>query len=58
LCVVLYRCGTWPLTLREEHRLKLFDKRMLRRISGSKREETEAKELNNEFVRFIICKWY
>jgi hypothetical protein len=34
LPMVLYRCETWSLTLREEHRL-----RVLRRIFGEKRDE-------------------
>jgi hypothetical protein len=29
---VLYGCETWSLTLREEHRLKVFENRVLRRI--------------------------
>jgi hypothetical protein len=33
LPVVLCGCGTWPLTLRE-HRLKVFENRMLRRKLG------------------------
>jgi hypothetical protein len=37
--VVLYGCETWSLTLREEHRLKMFDNSVLRRIFGSKRDE-------------------
>jgi hypothetical protein len=32
LPVVLYRCETWSLTLREEHRLRVFEKRVLSRI--------------------------
>jgi len=32
LPVVLYRCKTWSLTLREEHRLRVFENRVLRRI--------------------------
>jgi hypothetical protein len=32
LPVVLYGCETWYLTLREEHRLRAFDNRVLRRI--------------------------
>jgi hypothetical protein len=32
-------CETWFLTLREEHRLRVFEKRMLRRIFRLKREE-------------------
>jgi hypothetical protein len=37
--VVLYGCETWSLTLREEYRLGVFENRMLRRISGPKRDE-------------------
>jgi hypothetical protein len=37
--VVLYGCEIWSLTLREEHRLKVFEKRVLRRIFGRKRDE-------------------
>jgi hypothetical protein len=36
LPVVLYACETWSLTLREEHRLRVFEKRVLRRIFGPK----------------------
>jgi hypothetical protein len=36
---VLYACENWSLTLRAEHKLRAFEKRVLRRISGSKREE-------------------
>jgi hypothetical protein len=39
LLVVLYGCETWSLTLREEHRLRVFENRVLRRIFGPKREE-------------------
>ena len=28
--VVLYECGTWSLTLREEHRLRVFENSVLR----------------------------
>jgi hypothetical protein len=31
--------GTWSLTLREEHRLRVFENRVLRRIFGPKRGE-------------------
>jgi hypothetical protein len=31
---VLYGCGTWSVTLREEHRLKVLESTVLRRISG------------------------
>jgi hypothetical protein len=36
--VVLYGCETWSLTLREEHRLRVFENRMLRKIFGPKRD--------------------
>jgi hypothetical protein len=39
LPVVLYGCETWSLTLREQHRLRVFEKRVLRRIFGPKRDE-------------------
>jgi hypothetical protein len=37
--VVLYGCETWSLTLREEHKLKVFENRVPRRIFGPKRDE-------------------
>jgi hypothetical protein len=39
LPVVLYGCETWSLTLREEHRLRVLENRVLRRIFGPKRDE-------------------
>jgi hypothetical protein len=39
LPVVLYGCETWSLTLREEHRLRVFENSVLRKIFGPKREE-------------------
>jgi hypothetical protein len=39
LPVVLYTHETWSLTLREEHRLRVFENRVLRRIFGPKRDE-------------------
>jgi hypothetical protein len=47
--VVLYGCETWSLTLREEHRLRVFENRVLR-IFGPKRDEVTAgwRKLHNE----------
>jgi hypothetical protein len=47
---VLYGCETWSLTLREEHRLMVFENRVLRRIFGSKRDEVTGgcRKLHNE----------
>jgi hypothetical protein len=39
LTVVLCGCETLSLTLREEHRLRVFDNRALRRLFGPKRDE-------------------
>jgi hypothetical protein len=39
LTVVLYGCETWSLTLRDEHRLSIFENRVLKRIFGPKRDE-------------------
>jgi hypothetical protein len=43
LSVVLYGCETLSLTLREEHRLKVFENRVLRRIFGPKRDESNRR---------------
>jgi hypothetical protein len=50
LPVALYGCETWPLTLREEHWLRVFENRVLRRIFGPKRDEVtgEWRRLHNE----------
>jgi hypothetical protein len=37
--VVLYGCETWSPILREEHILRVFEYRMLKRIFGPKRDE-------------------
>jgi len=37
--VVLYGCETWSLTLREVHKVRVFENRVMRRIFGPKREE-------------------
>jgi hypothetical protein len=39
LPVVLYGCETWSVTLREEHRLGVFENRVLRGIFGPKGDE-------------------
>jgi hypothetical protein len=48
--VVLYGCETWSLTLREEHRLRVFENRVLRRILRPKRDEVTGgwRKLHNE----------
>jgi hypothetical protein len=53
LPVVLYGCECWSLTLREEHRLRVFENRVLRRIFEQKRDEVtgEWRKLHNEELR-------
>jgi hypothetical protein len=48
--VVLFGCETWSLTLRKEHRLRVFENRVLRRIFGPKRDEVTGdwRKLHNE----------
>ena len=48
--VVLYGCETWSLTLRKEHRLRVFKNRVLRKIFGPKRDEVtgEWRRLHNK----------
>jgi hypothetical protein len=45
----LYGHETWSLTLREEHRLRVFENRVLRRIFGLKRDEVngESRKLHD-----------
>jgi hypothetical protein len=69
LPVVLYGCETWSLTLRKEHRLRVFENRVLRRILGPKRDEVtgEWRKLHNEelhdlysspsIIRMIKLQW-
>jgi hypothetical protein len=42
LPVVLYECETWSLTPREEHRIRVFENRVLRRIFGHKKDEVRG----------------
>jgi hypothetical protein len=48
--VILYECETSSLTLREEHRLRVFENRMMIRIHGLKRDEIigDRRELHDE----------
>jgi hypothetical protein len=49
LPLVLYGCETWSLTLREEHGLRVFENRVLRKILGPKRDEDgSCRKLHND----------
>jgi hypothetical protein len=68
LAVVRYGCETWSLTVREEHKLRVFENRVLRRIFGPKRDgltgrwrKMHNEELHNLYssqniIRFIKSK--
>jgi len=43
LPAVVYGRDTWSLTWREKHRQTLFEKRVLREIFGSKRDEVTGR---------------
>jgi hypothetical protein len=54
LPVVLYGCETWSLTVREEHKLRVFESRVLR-ISGPKKDGVTGgwrKPYNEELHNF------
>jgi hypothetical protein len=55
LPLALHRCETWSLTLREDHRLGVFENRVLRRIFGPKRDEVtgEWRKLHNGELRSL-----
>jgi len=50
LSVVLYGYETWSVTSREEHRLRVFENRVLRKVYGPNREKVTGnwRRLHNE----------
>ena len=50
---VVYGCETWSLILREERRLRVFEKRALRSIFGHKRDEVirEWRKIHEEELK-------
>jgi hypothetical protein len=67
LLVVLYGCETWSLALWEERRLRVFEKKVSRRVFGPKRDEVtgEWRKLHNEELNYLysltnivqVVKW-
>jgi hypothetical protein len=53
LPVVLYGCEIWSLTLRDEHRVRVFENKVLRRILGPRRDEVMGgrRKLHNQELR-------
>jgi hypothetical protein len=63
LPVVLYGCETWSLTLKEEHKMRVFENSLLRKIFGPKRngvdgrvEKTAYEELHDLYSSTSIIK--
>jgi hypothetical protein len=56
LSVVLYGCETWSVTLREQHRLRVFENRVLRGKFGPKRDEVTGEwgKLHNGELQICI----
>jgi len=57
ILTVLCEYETWSLILREERRLRMFEKRVLRRIFGPKRSELigDCRKLHNEELNDLHC---
>jgi hypothetical protein len=55
LPVIFYGCETWYLTIREEHRMRVFENKVLRRIFGPKREEVTGGWRKLLMRSFVIC---
>jgi hypothetical protein len=55
LPLVLHGCETWSLILTEEHRLRVFENRDLRGISGPKRNEVKGERRICITRSFIFC---
>jgi hypothetical protein len=52
---VVYGCETWSLTLREEHRLRVYENRVLRRIFGPNGHEVtgEWRKFHSEELHIL-----
>ena len=55
---VLYGRETWSLTFREEHRLVVFENRVLRKIFGPKGVEVTKEWKMNSFMIWLLLSKY
>jgi hypothetical protein len=56
LSVVLNGCETWSFTLKEEHRLRVFESTVLRKMFGPERDEVTGGE--DCIIRnFMFCMY-
>jgi len=53
--IVGYGCETWSLTLMEEHRLMVFENRVLKKIFGPKRDEVTRECKKYIMSSLMIC---
>jgi hypothetical protein len=58
LPLLLYGCKTWSLTVKEEHRLRVFENRVLRRLElrGKKRWEADEHCIMRNSVICTLCQ--
>jgi hypothetical protein len=59
LPVALYGCETWSLRVREEHKLRVFENRVLRRIFGPKKDGVTggSRKRHNEELHNLYSKY-
>jgi hypothetical protein len=57
LPVALYGCEILSLALKEDHRLRVFENRVLRRMFGAKKDEVTGgwRKLHNEELHNLYC---
>ena len=55
LPVVLYGCETWSLTLKEEHWLRVFENKVLRKIFGTRETKLQDNGENYIMLSYMHC---
>jgi hypothetical protein len=55
LLVILYGCEMWSVIFRKEHRLRVFEENVLRRIFGQMRDKVtgERRKFHNEELHIM-----
>ena len=53
--IILYGCETWSLTLRDEHRLKVFKNKVLRKYLGLRKTKLQANEKSYTMLSYMHC---
>jgi len=51
----MFECDTWSPTLRDEHRVRVLEHKMLRRILGPKRDEVQGSRENYIASSLMFC---